>query len=607
MSIYDKEEALKNIKKLEELAKKEESLISQKKTNRKLSIASIILGGIGIIIPPAAFLSVGAFIGLNIHEKNLEKQKQKLNEEAFETTIDLKKFTDQMLFIQKLGKLVDEHYKKAFKDEKFEKETKICKKINLNSQEQMDSKILGQLKIQSRALFKDQKNNHYNILVLGRTGVGKSTLINVVLGLKGDKAAKESAAKPETGVNIPPNPNPNFNENSIINVEKQKFVPVEYTSENSSLVLLDSRGIELSKNYNIDVASEDIEKFIKERNGLDSDPDKFIHCIWYLVSGKRFEDDEGKYVKSLKRIYSNFGLPIIFVYTMAIFEQDGEAIQERIEEILGEQIIFIPVIARDMERKSKRNKKQDSIKAFGLFEEEDGLIKVSFNEAKKAIKSSYFNHMKTLLKAKFVNHINIRSFLEANLFIANKIDKILYDKRSLEEVRNSFENEFLEIIKLFLIDKEIPEYINENKKLIRDYFNCFPDLKDKKLIDLVEELKKVESSKLVVDYMDIQYKAEEFGIQKKQGIEEIENMLDKDIIEPIRNRIPYIALCYILLKYMGLLSENLYEKLSQDFEQSYKRLENKTSEELKVIINNVYDNIMKNSGINFIKNENSED
>ena len=177
---------------------------------------------------------------------------------------------------------------------------------------------------------------------------------------------------------------------------------------------------------------------------------------------------------------------------MAIFEQDEEAIQERIEEILGEQIIFIPVIARDIERKSKRNKKQESIKAFGLFEEEEenGLIKVSFDEAKKTIKSSYFNHMKTLLKTKFVNHINIRSSLEANLFITNKIDKILYDKRSLEEVRNSFENEFLEIIKLFLIDKEIPEYINENKKLIRDYFNCFPDLKDKKLIDLVEELKK---------------------------------------------------------------------------------------------------------------------
>ena len=116
---------------------------------------------------------------------------------------------------------------------------------------------------------------------------------------------------------------------------------------------------------------------------------------------------------------------------MAVFEQDGDAIQERIEGVLGEKIIFVQVIARDMERKSKKNRKQDPIKSFGLFEENDGLIKISFDEAKKAIKSSYFNYMKNLLKKKFVNHINIRSFLEANLFIANKIDKILYDKRTL--------------------------------------------------------------------------------------------------------------------------------------------------------------------------------
>ena len=82
--------------------------------------------------------------------------------------------------------------------------------------------------------------------------------------------------------------------------------------------MLDSRGIELSKNYSIDVASEDIQKFIEERNGLNSDPDKFIHCIWYLVSGNRFEDDEGKYIQSLKSLYTNFGLPLLFVYTRAI-------------------------------------------------------------------------------------------------------------------------------------------------------------------------------------------------------------------------------------------------------------------------------------------------
>ena len=117
----------------------------------------------------------------------------------------------------------------------------------------------------------------------------------------------------------------------LIKKKKNKFVPLEYTSEKSSIVLLDSRGIELSKKYNIDIATEDIKQFIEERNGLYSDPDKFIHCIWYLVSGRRFEDDEGNYVKSLKNLYTNFGLPIIFVYTQAINEEDGNLFKKRIK------------------------------------------------------------------------------------------------------------------------------------------------------------------------------------------------------------------------------------------------------------------------------------
>lgn len=93
--------------------------------------------------------------------------------------------------------------------------------------------------------------------------------------------------------------------------------------------------------------------------------------------------------------------------------------------------------------------------------------------------------------------------------------------------------------------------------------------------------------------MDMNMKAENIGIRKKQQKEEIKNMLEKDVIDPIKKRIPYIALSYILLKYMGLLGDNLYKKLSSDFEESYKRIEDKTFEELKNIINKVYDNIMQ--------------
>ena len=48
---------------------------------------------------------------------------------------------------------------------------------------------------------------------------------------------------------------------------------------------------------------------------------------------------------------------------------------------------------------------------------------------------------------------------------------------------------------------------------------------------------------------------------------------------------------------MGILGDNLYLKLSDDFEESYKRIENKTFEELKIVINKVYDNIMNKCGL----------
>ncbi len=336
MKNFDKEEILKKYEKIKDWINTKDSIKNHLYANLGASIVNLVLCGIGFAFAPVSIVAAAGGIGLLAHNSYIKKKEQKLKEDMFETTVDMTKFVDQMNFLKKLSKLMDEHYKQAFQDEKFIKEKEICKHIKLNSPEQMDSKLISQLKIQTQKLINSQEGNHYNILVLGRTGVGKSTLINVVLNLKGEHAAKENAVKPETGVDN--GPAPNLLETSLSKIEKQKFEPVEYSSENSSLILLDSRGIELSKRYNIDVATEDIKKFIEERNGLESDPDKFIHCIWYLVSGKRFEDDEGNYVKSLKSLYSNFGLPIIFVYTQAIYEEDGNLIQNRIEEFMGENI-----------------------------------------------------------------------------------------------------------------------------------------------------------------------------------------------------------------------------------------------------------------------------
>ena len=579
-----------NLKKFEEhiheyYNQKSNSLLAEENTNNNHLLINI---GFSLFFKNPLYGLLSSLYWL-YKRKSINDEKHEFNKQLFDGITMLNKHKAQNEFLEELVKLIDCHYNEVFKNKKFIEEEEICKNIKLNTPKQMDSKIIVELKKQTEILLESQEGNHYNILVLGRTGVGKSTLINVVLNLEGNKAAKENPVKPETGVD---NENSSNSEETSIPKSKKKFVPLEYSSEKSSLVLLDSRGIEISKNYNIDIATEDIKQFIEERNGLNSDPDKFIHCIWYLVTGNRFEDDEGKYVKSLKSLYTNFGLPIIFVYTKAISEKESDLIKDRIEDFMEEKINFIPIIAREIEIKTK--KKAIPIEAYGVFEE-DGLIKISFDLAKKAIKSSYFNYMKNLLKNIVISNIHIKANINANSFIIDKIKSTIYNrKESLEEIRNNFQNDFLNTISKYLIDEEVPEFALENKELIKKFFNCFPNVNDPKLLNLIDILREKESDKLILNFIDINLKAEkQLGIKNNLEKQEIQIMLNKEIIEPTKDRIPYIALSYILTKYMIFLRNFLFNKLSEDFEQSYKRLENIISEEMKTVITKVYDNIMK--------------
>ena len=114
--------------------------------------------------------------------------------------------------------------------------------------------------------------------------------------------------------------------------------------------------------------------------------------------------------------------------------------------------------------------------------------------------------MKILLKSIYVHNINLKAFLNANIFIFFKIKSVIYEQKyDQEKVRNSFENEFLDIIHLFLIDEEIPEYTKKNKILIKEYFNCFPDLNDPKILQLLDKLKETETDKFNSELYGYEY------------------------------------------------------------------------------------------------------
>ena len=101
-------------------------------------------------------------------------------------------------------------------------------------------------------------------------------------------------------------------------------------------------------------------KSIVENKLNSNNPDEFINCIWYCVTGKRFQDDERDFIKEITRHYSSSYLPIIIVFlqmgeddTNIMKEETMNIFKESKEEHLLKQAKFCRVISKIYVRKKK--------------------------------------------------------------------------------------------------------------------------------------------------------------------------------------------------------------------------------------------------------------
>ena len=127
------------------------------------------------------------------------------------------------------------------------------------------------------------KHKRANILIVGKTGVGKSTLINAVFR---DNLAETGIGRPVTqGIH-------------------------EITKPGSVLTILDTKGLEI-KDY--EAIKAEIIKTVHARQG--EDPNTYVHLAWVCVAetGGRIESGDVEIARELKAL----GLSVIVVITKA--------------------------------------------------------------------------------------------------------------------------------------------------------------------------------------------------------------------------------------------------------------------------------------------------
>ena len=305
---------------------------------------------------------------------------------------------------------------------------------------------------------------HLNIVVVGPSGVGKSTLINAVLN--SENLTPEGFGKPVS------------QETNFFTSEKVPFFR-----------LADSKGIEKNTECGVEVVLETIKDFIKSQ--LDTkDPDNYIHCIWYCWTGARLERSEIELLHKLTKVYTSENLPIIIVYTNAI---DPTQIEEAKNYVLNQLRIkndFVDVLSKEKEIISGIKLPQRNI---------DKLRELTIKSAKTAINSSCYEGLIEDIKSKIkslVEELSEKLDSKIKNEIKLKISK-MNEENNIEDLYKENENMILNLFYKYV--HQNPDYkfgdsdsiSFESTSKIREFVECYfketLNIYDKNLEKYLEE------------------------------------------------------------------------------------------------------------------------
>lgn len=223
---------------------------------------------------------------------------------------------------------------------------------NQEEQHQKDVHIdIAEITKQAGNIFREAKKeieNNLNVLIVGKTGVGKSTLINTVFG---SDVAKTGSGKPVTQ-------------------------EIQRIDVNRCFTIYDTKGLEMK---DFETTFENIKNFLDENAKKDANSQ--INIVWFCIAepGRRIEEGE----KRLFNLFKEKSYTTIVAITKS--QQDKDENGHKFSDIVKEEFQISDVIMQRVRAMEVEDDDGDVKKIIGI----DELIKKTYDKLPEASKQAF--------------------------------------------------------------------------------------------------------------------------------------------------------------------------------------------------------------------------